>query len=290
MSRNRLIDWGIFLLLSFIWGSSFILMNVSKEGLSGPQIAAIRIFSAGLIFVPSGILHFSKIPRNKILPVLLTGIFGNLLPAFLFAEAIAKNIDSALAGILNSLTPLCVVIIGLSFFKLKINSKQIAGVIIGLLGLSLLTFSKGGIRMENLSYASLILLATVLYGLNVNIVSHYLKELNPIYIASVSLSFMTIPTAFVLWQTDIFSIPINDSVVLRSVIISVVLGVVGSAFATALFYVLVKRAGGLFASLVTYGIPFIALFWGFLFKEVITIVEIGCLGIILAGVYIANRK
>jgi len=66
------------------------------------------------------------------------------------------------------------------------------------------------------------------------------------------------------------------------------LGVAGTAIATALFYVLVKKAGGLFASLVTYGVPFIALAWGSIFGENITLLQIACLGIILCGVYLAN--
>ncbi len=290
MSRNKLINWGIFIVLSFIWGSSFILMKISKDGLSAVQIAAVRIFSAGIIFVPFALFHLSKIPKNKLLIIILSGVFGNLLPAFLFAEAISRNMDSALAGILNSLTPLCVVVIGVSFFKLKVNSRQVLGIVIGFLGLSLLSLSKGGIRFDNLGYAGLILLATIFYGLNVNLVSLYLNKENPFYIATVSLAFMTIPTAIVLYKSNILSIPIADPVVLHAVITSIILGVMGSAIATALFYVLVKRAGGIFASLVTYGIPFIALFWGFVYAEKISLIQIACLGIILIGVYLANRK
>ncbi len=290
MNRNKLINWGIFIVLSFIWGSSFILMKVSKDGLSAVQIAAVRIFSAGIIFVPFAVFHLSKIPRNKLFIIILSGVFGNLLPAFLFAEAISKNMDSALAGILNSLTPLCVVVIGISFFKLKVNSRQVLGIVIGFLGLSLLSLSKGGIKFDNLGYAGLILIATIFYGLNVNLVSRYLNNENPFYIATVSLAFMTIPTAIILYKSNILSIPIAEPVVLHAFITSVILGVMGSAIATALFYVLVKRAGGIFASLVTYGIPFIALFWGFVYAEKISLIQIACLAIILVGVYLANRK
>ena len=132
-------------------------------------------------------------------------------------------------------------------------------------------------------------MATILYGLNINIVSHYLKDINPVQLAAVSITFMIIPTAFALWQLDFLRLDFDDSNVLWAVINSITLGVAGSAIATALFYVLVKKAGGLFASLVTYGIPFVALAWGFLFGETITVIQIGCLGVILSGVYLANR-
>src|SRR5687767_7433775 len=223
--------------------------------------------------------------------VIISAICGNLLPAYLFAAAIAKNIDSSLAGILNSLTPICVVVTGIVFFRSKIQSRKILGVVIGFAGLTLLTLAgKKGISFENLEYTLWILLATVLYGFNINIVGHYLKDINPIHLAAVSIAFMIIPTAIVLWQQDFLQLSFDDDKILLAVIYSVMLGIVGTAIATALFYVLVKKAGGLFASLVTYGIPFIALAWGFVYGEKITILQIGCLGIILCGVYLANRE
>lgn len=297
MKDNRFVNWGIFFLLCIIWGSSFILMRWSSEGLTAPQIASLRIFSAGIVMLPFALFHFSKIPKKKIPLVILSAICGNLLPAYLFAGAIAKNIDSSLAGILNSLTPICVVLIGIIFFRSIVETKKILGVIIGFAGLAILTLSGNkGISLENIEYALWILLATILYGINVNIVSHYLKDINPVQLATVSLSFMVLPTLFVLWQQDFFSLLSDFSFSLSEpseirwpVIAAVLLGVVASAIATALFYTLVQRAGGLFASLVTYGIPFIALGWGFIFGENITILQIGCLGIILSGVYLANR-
>jgi drug/metabolite transporter (DMT)-like permease len=290
MKNDKLVSWGIFILLCIIWGSSFILMKASKEELNWAQIASIRIFSGGIVMLPFAFFYFSKIPFKKMPLVILSAICGNLLPAYLFAGAIAKNIDSSLAGILNSLTPLCVVVTAIFFFRDKIQSRKILGVFIGFVGLTLLTIAGGKeISFENLQYTFLILLATVLYGFNINIVGHYLKDINPIHLAVVSISYMIIPTAIVLWQQNFLQLPFDDDATLLAIINSVTLGVVGTAIATALFYVLVKKAGGLFASLVTYGIPFIALAWGFVFGESITVMQIACLGIILTGVYLANR-
>lgn len=290
---NKFISWVIYIVLCIIWGSSFILMHDSQLGLSAAQIAALRIFSAGMVFVPFAFFHFSKIPKNKLGFVILSAVFGNLLPAFLFAEAITR-LDSSLAGILNSLTPICVVVIGIFFFKDKIKSQKIVGVLTGFLGLVLLTalpliLDKKSISLDNLGYTLLIVTATFLYGINVNMVGHYLKGLNPIHIATVSLAIMTIPAGIMLWQQGFLHLDFRDPVVKKSVLESIGLGVAGSAIATALFYTLVQRAGILFASLVTYGIPFIALFWGFLGGEKITWVQPFCLGIILVGVYLANR-
>src|SRR5258708_8039947 len=198
MQKNKLLDWGIFLLLTFIWGSSFILMKHSKEQLTAPQIAGLRIFSAGLLFLPIAIFHLLKLPRKKIFFVVLSGITGNLLPAFLYAAAIANRIDSSLAAILNSFTPVFVVIIAIIFFRDKIRTTKLIGVLTGFIGVALLFYSWKGIGFENLGYASMILLATIFYGINVNMVSHFLKDINPVHTATVSIAFMIIPTAFVL--------------------------------------------------------------------------------------------
>lgn len=291
MQSDRFLSWALFILLCIIWGSSFILMQWSSEGLTASQIASVRIFSAGLVLLPFGILHFKKIPARKLGLVILSAVFGNLLPAYLFAIAIAKSIDSSLAGILNSLTPIFVVLIGWVFYKAKAGPMKILGIVIGFAGLCILTLAGNkGISFENIGYAFLILLGTILYGINVNMVSYQLHDINPVYLTTVSLSFMMIPTGAALWLQDFFTLPFEESVVKWSVIASAFLGVVGSALATALFYILLKKAGGLFASLVTYGIPFIAIFWGLIYGENITWLQILCLGIILFGVYLANYK
>ncbi|HEY6503448.1 MAG TPA: DMT family transporter [Chitinophagaceae bacterium] len=286
--NNKVISWSIFVLLCFIWGSSFILMKVSQKGLNAPQIAALRIFSAALVFLPFAFFHITKLPRRKMGLIFLAGFFGNLFPAFCFAFAILK-IDSSLAGILNSLTPICVATIGISFFKDKIKTQKLIGVLVGFAGLCLLTFTQKDISFDNLGYALLVIAGTLSYGINVNLVSHHLKEVNPIHLATVSLGFMAIPAGLILWQQGFTGLDFTDTVIQWAIINSSLLGIVASAFATLIFYMLVQKAGGLFASLVTYGIPFIALFWGFMDGESITFIEIISLGIILLGVYLANR-
>jgi drug/metabolite transporter (DMT)-like permease len=286
--NSRLINWGIFILLCFTWGSSFILMKKSLNGLSASQIASFRIFLAGIVFLPFAIFHIAKIPQKKIGLVILAGLFGNLLPAYCFVVTINK-IDSSLASILNSLTPICVAVIAIFFFKDKIKIQKITGIITGFAGLCLLTLYKNTISFDNLGYAMLAVAATLMYGINVNLVGHYLKDIKPIHLSTVSLSLMAIPSAFVLWQQGFFQLDFTNAIIRKAILNAGLLGIAASAFATVIFYMLVQRAGGLFASLVTYAIPFVALFWGFLDGESITLIEVVSLCIILLGVYLANR-
>jgi drug/metabolite transporter (DMT)-like permease len=201
------------------------------------------------------------------------------------------KIDSSLASILNALTPLCAIIIGVAFFQLKITANKILGVIVGFIGLVLLPFAaEGGISFTNLSYSSLVLVATVCYGTNVHIVSCYLKEISPLQIAAVAFSFFIPVCVLVLAATGFFNLHLTQHEISFSILATFILGALGTALASVWFYMLVKSAGSIFASLVTYGIPFIAVLWGLFFGETITALEIICLLIILAGVYIVNKK
>lgn len=287
--RDKLINWGIFFILSVIWGSSFILMKEGMHVLSPYQVASIRILSAGLILTPFALKALKQIPQNKWLLVILSGLLGNFFPAYLFCIA-ETEIDSSLAGILNALTPMFTILVGISFFQLKANSTKIMGIIIGFIGLCLLMLSGKEVSFNNLSYAGLVLLATLCYGINVNMVGRYMKEVGSLNIASLAFVFLIIPSAIILYGTGYLGLELTNTTVLKATSASFILGVLGTAFASIIFYMLVKRAGTLFASMVTYGIPFVAVFWGLLDGELITLLQVGCLGIILCGVYLVNKK
>jgi drug/metabolite transporter (DMT)-like permease len=289
MARQNFTNWLLFLLLSLVWGSSFILMKTSAEHLNGLQIGSVRIFAAGISFLPFAVIYVSRIPLRKMGIVILTGLLGNFFPALLFASAIKENGESSLASILNSLTPLFVIVIGVLFYKAKVARTKMAGVLTGFAGLVMLSLLRGPVSAND-NGVLLILIATIFYGINVNLVSQYLKGIDGLKIASVSLAIMAIPSAAIMWQQNVFSIARYDEEARWSIAVACLLGIVGSAIATAVYYILIQRAGGLFASLVTYAIPIVAMIWGLLANETITGVEIGCLGIILTGVYLANRS
>ena len=288
MASRNFLNWALFALLALIWGSSFILMKRSAENLTGIQIGAVRIFAAGLAFLPFALVHVFQVPARKLFAIFFSGLLGNLLPAFLFASAIAQDGESSLASILNSLTPLFVVVIGLLFFGAQVEKRKIAGVLIGLAGLVILSISRG--PLTGGSGLLLILLATICYGITVNLVGYFLKGISPVRIATISLTMVAIPAGLVMYHEDLFSRLRHDTEAREAMAIAALLGVAGSAIATAIFYVLIQRAGALFASLVTYAIPIVAIFWGLLAGETIGPAQIGSLALILSGVAIANPK
>lgn len=287
--NDKLVNWGLFTILSIIWGSSFILMKMGLETLSPYQVATLRMLSAGVVLIPFAWEGFRKIPKDKLGFVILSGLIGSFFPAYLFCIAETK-IDSSLAGILNALTPLFTISVGLFFFQMQASRQKIFGVLVGFVGLCLLFLAQKNISLENISYAFLVLIATLLYGINVNMVGKHLHNTGSMNIAAVAFTFLIIPCFVILYFTGYFSMDLLSKPILKSSGSAFLLGFGGTAVATVLYYKLVKSAGGLFASTVTYGIPFVAVFWGVLGGESINLLQCCCMGIILFGVWLANKK
>lgn len=282
-------NWLLFAGLSIIWGSSFHLMKIGLESFSAYQVAALRMSSAAIVLLPFFIRSLRAIPKQKYGLVIWSGMLGNFFPSFLFCLA-ETRIDGALAGILNALTPLFTLLVGVVFFQATVSGWKWLGVLIGFLGLCLLFLSKGIPDLSYVSYASLVLIATICYGLNVNLVSRHLQGIDSLHIASAALGFLLVPSLLVLGATGFFSISFQQSSQWYSLGASSILGIFGTAIASILFYMLVKRAGIVFAAMVTYGIPFVALIWGVWAGEQVGWVQVGCLGIILLGVYITSKS
>jgi len=284
-------NWLLFVGLSVIWGSSFILMKIGlNNGMSAYDIAATRIVSAGLILLPIAIHGRKKVPTRLFPLVFLSGALGSLLPAFLYCYA-EQGMDSSMAGALNSLTPVFVIVTGVLFFRRKTPVHKIVGILIAFTGTAILLGSKSDLRLSaGWHYPSMVVLATIMYGINVNLVAERLAGLPSLQVTAIALTLNAIPAALLLLLNGFWQQPFHESHYQKAVLASFVLGVGGTATATFLFYRLVKKAGGIFASMVTYGIPFVAIGWGLYFHEAIGWREVICLLIILGGVYLASKK
>ena len=287
---GKAVSWVIFLLLSLIWGSSFILMKQGLKGLSAFEVASLRMVSAGLVLLPVALRYFKKIPKNKLPLVFLSGVLGSLMPAYLFCIAEIK-IDSSLAGVLNSLTPIFVVIVGALFFKQKAENLKIIGILISLAGSALLFFTPNGhIGLEQVGYGMLVVIATMCYALNAYLVASQLKKIPSLHIAAVALVVNAIPALIILISVEFFKHDFSAQQILYSTLAACVLGVFGTALASIMFYMLIKRSGPVFSSLITYAIPVIAILWGVYFGEEIGIYQVFGLLVLLAGVYLVIKR
>lgn len=279
-------------ILAIIWGSSFFMMKEGLKSFSSVQVATFRVFSAGLFLLPFALHQLRKLEKPDIKFAVISGFIGNAAPAFLFAFAQTK-VNSSLSGSLNSLTPLFTMLFSVLVFRISVSNRQMVGVLIGLAGALALVFasseSVGG--ESNYIYVLPILLATVLYGLNVNLIKAKLSKYPPFVVTTVPLASISIFAFFLLLFTDIPTVEqLNDIQVVKSLTSVLILGVIGTAFALLLFNRLLQESSPVFASSVTYLIPIVALVVGLWDGEAIKAGHIVGLALILVGISLVNKR
>lgn len=279
----------ILFMLAFTWGSSFILMKIGLRSFSNDQAAAIRMALASLALLPLSIKHLKKLRKKDFPYLMIAGFIGSFIPAFLFTKA-QTRLDSALAGMLNSMTPIFTLIVGALFFSGKFKLRQVIGLILGLIGALGLIAAGENISIHNInSYALFIVVATICYAFNINVVRTYLSHLNGIVITALSFMFIWPVALGYLFTTDLQAVTINPDWQIHLLALAG-LGIIGTATAMLFMNSLIRHSSAVFASSVTYIIPIFAIFWGLLDGENITFIHVICMAIVLVGVYLINRK
>lgn len=273
-----------------IWGSSFILIKRGIEAFSPLQVGAFRLMMAGIVLLPIFIIWLPKAKKKNYGWFFLSGLLGNGLPAVLFSLA-QTQLSSSIAGALNSLTPMFALLIGVLVYKIPMDRNKILGVVVGLLGaLALILLGEKAQFRGDLAYASLVILAALLYGINVNLIKEKFSESKPMVIAAFPIVFMAIPSFFILLFTGYFEINLFEGQALESAGALTILAVFGTAISLIGFNYLIQMTNAVFASLTTYIIPIVALMWGVWDGETITLYQIGGMVLILLGVLLVRKK
>lgn len=281
--------WVILAILSLTWGSSFILIKQSIGVFTPTQVGALRLVIAGLALIFFGIRHIKYIPK-KLLPwVIFGGCLGNFIPMFMFPLA-QKHVSSSMAGILDSLVPIFVLLFGFLFFGIKSTWKQALGCLIGFLGAIILMGFDGNGGSSDWLWAGVIVLATAFYGMNGLIISKFLSGIQSFKLSSVVFSIWFFPALIILGLSGFFQDFEGTTEQWKGVGFVAILGLVGTATAMILFYKLIQQTSAIFASVVTYLMPVVAVIWGILDGEKLTIYH--ALGgiLILVGVYLIQSK
>ena len=288
MQTNTL-KWLFLTILALIWGSSFILIKKGLVGLSPMQLGSLRIIFSAIFLIIIGFKSITEIKQHQWKYIALTSLFGTFIPAFLFAIA-QTQISSSVSSILNSLTPLNTLIIGGLAFGLSFKRTQVFGVIIGLIG-TLLLIVNGAMNHPNQNYwyTVLVLIASICYATNVNLLKKHLSDVKPLSISTGNFLVMLVPALIVLFSTDFLSI-VENAEVQNSMIYIIILGVVGTGIANIIFFKLIQMSSPVFATSVTYLIPVVAFFWGLLDNEMLTPIQFIGAFIILIGVYLSSKK
>ena len=288
---NQQRKWVYLISLAFIWGSSFILMKRGLVGLTAYQMGALRItFTAIFLFIYDFKSIF-LIPKSKYKWIVVTAILSTFMPVFLFAIAQTK-IDSSVVAVLNSLMPVFALVISAIFFSVVIKIRQVVGVIIGLVGTLILILSKGSIgESQNSLYGILVIIASIGYASNINILKYYMKDVSAVSITVGNFLVLIFPAILILYFTSFFNLEtLKNPEVQKSVGYIAILSLFGTAFAKVLFNKLIKISSSVFSASVTYLIPVVAIMWGILDGESFNTVQIFGAFAILVGVYLVNKK
>lgn len=279
------------ILLSLIWGTSFLFMKILLFELDPAAIVFGRcLFGAITLFIIVLLrkeeFRLKELPWMKLLLVALT---NNALPWVLICSSETK-ISSSLASGINATTPVWTLIIGYFFFASSLKKNQWVGIIIGFFGIFILSEIKpGALFTENTTGVLLMTGAALSYGIGAQLSNRYLSHISVLQISFFTLAFATI-ISFV-YMLGVSPHPIQSVHYLHLVLPFVGLGALGSGVAYLLYYYLVQQGSPEFASLVTYIVPVSAIVWGaVILRESIHLSMLLGLLIIFIGVYIATRK
>lgn len=319
--KNQLGPFLIIILLGCIWGSSFILIKRGLESFSAIQVAGWRQFLAGVFLLPwaikytlikpFGILSYGKegeklldatenIPIERIVKkedywnLFLSGLIGNGIPAFLFSFA-GTRIPGALSGILNALTPMFTLLIGVWFYNTKTTKNGVWGLIFGIVGAVIILGPQFFIHNASIDIdllgASMALCATIMYGYNINLIKTKLSHLPPMVKTAYPFVFVGFIYFFILLFTQVFDAWNQNSILAwKSLGYLAILGFVGSALSMVIFNILIKRTTALVASTNTFIIPIVAVLWGIADHETITWTMVLGLVCIFVAVYLIVFK
>ncbi|MGB5430647.1 DMT family transporter [Eudoraea sp.] len=283
--------WMYLIVLSIIWGTSYILIKKGLEGFTPIQLGVLRIIIAALFLFLIGFKAIRQITKQEWKWVAVSGIVGSFIPVFLFAFA-QTQIDSSIASILNSLVPLFTIVVGSLAFRITFKRNQLLGVIVGLVGAILLVSIGAKINPDqNYWYAGFVILATICYAFNANIIKSKLYDVSPLGIAVGNFAIMLIPALIILPFSGLFEAKvIEGQYFLSSLGYIIILCVIGTCVAKVMFNKLIHISSPVFSVSVTYLIPVVGIFWGLVDGENLVFQQFLAACIIIFGVYLINRQ
>ncbi len=258
------------------------------------QVGYLRLTFVGLAFIPLAFQKCKGLSPKQWLTLFAIGLFGTGLPSFLFPFA-QQELSSSLAAALSSLTPLMTLLVSVMIFRLPLRKWQLIGILVGLGGALLLVVSRyGWFGADGVSWPVFSILlavaATICYALSSNIVKRFFASADPLMMTAGAMAPIGLVAVIALFASGGVSVDFANEPDLLTAYVSVVfLGLIGTALASWLFFRLVQLTDPVFASTVSYLVPIIALGWGLMDGELITILIAVGLALILLGVSLARR-
>lgn len=282
--------WLLLIILTIIWGSSFILIKKSLDHFTPYQVGALRVLIAGIILMPIAISKYKLFPKRHLKWLILAAFTGNFIPMFLFPIA-ETEISSSIAGIINSMMPIFVIIVGTLFWKFETTKRQMTGIFISFTGVCLLAFGGGEDSEFKIFPILLLLLATLCYAISTTTVKSKLMEVSSTVLSAFVFSFILfLPSLIALISTGFVSTFTFSKENMMGLMFVSLLSVFGTGLAMMMNYRLLKVSSPLFASTVTLLMPIVAIIWGILDGEKLTILQFAGASVIIAGLIFLRAK
>jgi drug/metabolite transporter (DMT)-like permease len=292
------LNWTLLFILVLIWGSTFAGIRIAVETISPVWVVSGRLTS-GTIFLALMLLiqrAIDKRPRADarekvtaahIYIFSIVGICFTAIPFILYAIA-AKTTGSAVMAICNGATPSVTAIAAHLVLKDRLTPRRVIGVAMGFLGLAVLVWPEAQKGFEGSSLFGIILaiIGAALYS-GGNVGTRMAPKLSPIYSSLLMIGAGAIAALIIAFVLE----PFPEAAGVKSITAVILLGLLPTAFAMALYVWLIQRSGAVFVSFTTYLSPLWATFLGVTFlSEPLHWSMIGALALILAGVAVANRS
>jgi drug/metabolite transporter (DMT)-like permease len=277
------VDWGLFVSIALIWGSSFLFIAIALDSIEPGLITWGRVVlgAAVLNVVPRARARIEAEDRFRmvLLSLLWVGIPFTLFP---LAE---QHISSAVTGMLNGSMPIFAALVAGVLLRIPPGPVQAAGLVVGLLGTLAVSFDQLG-EGDNAWIGVLMALgATVCYGFAINIAAPLQRRYGSLAVMARMLALATVWTA----PFGIWSIP-GSSFELAPALSVAFIGAVGTGIAFVVMATLVGSVGSTRASMATYLIPVVAMVLGVAVRdERVGVLALFGVVLVVAGAYFASR-
>lgn len=277
MNRGDVVD---FVLLSAIWGASFLFLRVAAPEFGPFALMGLRSGIAALCLLPIYLMREGKAQLlGHARELTVVGIVNAVIPFTMLAYA-ALSLTAGFTALINASTPLWAAVVGLIWLNAKLSRLQWTGLALGVIGMAVLTWGKVDFKPGGSGLAIVAgLIATLAYGFSTHYTKLKLSKLSPLGVATGSQTaggLILLPFLLIYWPETTPSF--------KAWIAAILLAVLATAFALILYFRLIARLGGQKASTVTFLIPVFAIGWGSVFLGESVTVPMALGGaIVLAG-------
>lgn len=278
------LDWALFVSIGLIWGSSFLLIDIGLEAFHPGLITWMRIAFGALILalVPRARRRIEPFDRPRLIALSFVWV---AIPFTLFPIA-QQYINSAAAGMLNGAMPIFAAVIATILLKKLPHGAVLVGLVLGFVGVGAISLSSGSGDSSEALGVVLVLLATLCYGLAINIAAPITQQYGALAVNARMLVYATIWTA----PFGATGLP-KSTFAWDSFLAVVVLGALGTGLAFLIMGSLVGRVGSTRSSFITYILPVVALVLGVVFRnDQVSVVALVGVVLVIVGALLAARR